>query len=276
MIRAVSHALAYAVAAAVLAPVALVVACTGGPAFGTDNFSASSSGSNGSSGTTSSGGTSGSDASTCSDTPQPGDRACVPPTAPIGKELTIDVADSVGCLPCQGTLEPCSVSVTGTAIALSMKVKTCTPQIETPCPAICALVSAKCTLPPLGVGTYTVTVAGESPRVGLPARELVVAGTGGSTSCTLAQAHPAPIAATDYGQGCAADADCEIITTGDVCTPCNCGHGAIAKTAHETYAGDLRAKSSQCATPTSSPACAGCAAATAKCNLPAGTCAVAP
>jgi hypothetical protein len=141
----------------------------------------------------------------------------------------------------------------------------------------------QCTIPAQAPGTYTVQVTGESARTALGPRQLVVASTGStSSSCSLlpATSKPLPIVTTDYGQTCTLASDCEIIYTGDPCTPCRCTTAAIAKTYQTNYEGDLRSRTSQCATPPTSTACTPCPSTTAKCVLPdaggTGTCAVGP
>lgn len=106
----------------------------------------------------------------------PGDRACVPEKARAGAQLTIDVAGT-GC----GTPNaPCEVTVSGTSVRVAMRILHCPPGDAAP---ICVMPKAKCGLPALAAGTYTVEVEGEP--TGRPPRTLVVTDDGTATSCTL-------------------------------------------------------------------------------------------
>ncbi len=49
-----------------------------------------------------------------------------------------------------------------------------------------------------------------------------------AASLALASACSTTISTADYNRSCAADADCVLISTGDVCA-CGCAQGAIAK-----------------------------------------------
>jgi hypothetical protein len=106
----------------------------------------------------------------------PGDRACVPEKARAGAQLTIDVAGT-GC----GTPNaPCQVTVSGTTVRVAMRILHCPPGDAAP---ICVMPRAKCGLPALSAGTYTVEVEGEP--TGRSPRTMVVTDDGTATSCTL-------------------------------------------------------------------------------------------
>ena len=250
----------------------LVLLACGGSTSATGTDGGTGTGEGGTSGGTSGGGGS------CTTATLPGDRACVPSTAQAGVPLTIAVDAKDGCLGCFTTFDPCAVDVAGTDITVSMKTKTCPPPGDQACPAICALPGTTCQLPALAAGTYTLTVTGEGPRTGLVARTLVVTADAKATSCALPMpgTNPSPLDATGYSTSCSVDAECALATFGDVCQPCKCVNGAIAKSASEAYAGDYRAQASQCHTDKSGIQCAACAPVKAVCtimpNALTGTC----
>jgi len=248
-----------------------------------------SSGSSGSSGTGSSGssgaGSSGSSGSsgigsTCSTNVLNGDRACVPGTARAGAPIQIAVAATDGCLGCFTTFEPCAVTVLGDRITVSMQTKTCQPQGDVACPAVCGLPGTTCTLPALKPGTYTVEVTGDKPRGGLPPRELVVTADATATSCTLPSngSETPPLDGAGYAKSCSIDTDCALATVGDVCAPCKCPNLAIASSSSAQYQADYRERTSQCPTTNAEVKCAGCKPVMAKCALGGtaltGTCAI--
>ena len=224
------------------------------------------------------GGGNGGGGGSCTTATLPGDRACVPPTARAGAELTIGVDAKDGCLGCFTTFDPCQVVVSGSQITVSLTTRTCPPPGDQACPAICALPATKCKLPPLAVGTYLVAVTGEGSH---NARKLVVTADAKDTSCALSQPgmQPMPLDPSAYSTSCSVDADCASATVGDVCQPCACPNAAIAKSALQAYEGDYRAHDSQChGTPGIS--CGVCAPSKATCtimpNALTGTCELKP
>src|SRR5690606_35962904 len=123
------------------------------------------------------------------ETDLPANRACVPGVARENEAITIDVDATGGCLPCFTSTVGCRavLGADGASLSLTMQGATCPPASGSQdCPAVCALASAKCTLPPLKAGKYEVILTGEGGRTGYPPRELVVAAAGAST-CSLPQ-----------------------------------------------------------------------------------------
>jgi hypothetical protein len=228
------------------------------------------------------GGGDGGGGGSCTTATLPGDRACVPATAQVGAEITIGVDAKDGCLGCFTTFDPCKVVVSGNDITVSMTTRTCPPPGDQACPAICALPGTTCKLPALAAGTYTVSVTGEGARSGLPPRQLVVTADAKDTSCKLPQPgmEPTPLVDTGYSKSCSVDTDCQVVTVGNVCQPCKCPNGAIAKSSGDAYAGDYRAAASQCHTDTMGIQCAACAPSKATCtimpNALTGTCELKP
>ena len=197
----------------------------------------------------------------------PADRACVPATARAGEPvyLTVDATD--GCLGCFTTVDACKVVVGSHIITLSIVAKACPAPGDQACPAVCALASTECRLPPLDVGTYVIKVAGEAPSTGLPPRQLVVTQTAADTSCVL----PAPGTPSDvidgsiYSKSCSDDLDCVVATDGNTCEPCKCPNLAIAKGASEALSGNYRALLSQCTPGKGGVQCAPCPPVKATC-----------
>lgn len=218
---------------------------------------------------------------TCTVQTLPGDRACVPGTARANTPITIGVDASEGCLGCFTTFDPCNVTVSGDQITVSMVTRTCPPATDIGCPAICAYQATTCTIPALPAGTYTVVVAGDKPRAGLPPRELVVTADATASSCSLPSGPEGPKPLADvYPKTCAVDADCAVATLGDVCAPCNCPNAAIATSAVPAYEADYRAATSQCVASDAQVKCAACRERKAACVTTGGgltgTCILAP
>lgn len=218
--------------------------------------------------------TDGTDPLDCKSQPLQPTRACVPSKGRESSAIQIEIDQPDGCLPCGAHLQPCAVEVHGSAITVSTTAQVCESEAGT-----CACVAPKttCQLPPLAAGTFTIALANEGPRSGLPPRQLVIAPTG-EVACALSTTlGPAMLDLADYGTGCQTDADCTLITTGDACQPCACPNAAISTKSNSRYQGDLRAAVSQC--PSSSDAgdvaCAGCAEVKAVCN-PSHVCDLSP
>ncbi|MDF2694101.1 MAG: hypothetical protein K0S65_2484, partial [Labilithrix sp.] len=133
--------------------VLLATACGGGVSDGASSSGAGAS-SSGSSGSSSGSGS-------CTPLAVDATRACVPGTATANQAITVGIDDPTGCLGCFTNVEECAVSVAANKITLSMKGRQCTPPSERECAAVCAIPSAKCAIPPLEPGKYTVEVAGE-------------------------------------------------------------------------------------------------------------------
>jgi hypothetical protein len=222
------------------------------------------------------GGGDGSATESCVTSLVPCEKACVPGTARANTPLDVQIAgSSSSCISgCFASLESCEVSVAGTSILLSLSERSCSPQASDQriCALECILPSARCRIPALAAGTYTVTVAGEARISGLAPRTLVVADTPLATSsCSLGLLPPPPLDDTKYPTACASDADCALATVGDLCKICACPNAAIAKSALETYQSDARARRSQCATrDIEAFPCAGCRRATPTCERAPG------
>jgi hypothetical protein len=245
----------------------LLAACGGGVSGGPASEGASSSSGGSSSGSPGSGSGDG-----CTVSAIDGTRACVPATAAAGQPITLSVDDPSGCLACFTTLEPCDVAVAGNTITLSLKGKYCPPAGDNACFTVCEIPSAKCTIPALAPGKYTVVVTGEGSRAGLPPRELVVSADADLTSCTLIGGGLTvpSLDGTKYARSCSVDADCRFATFGNPCQKCACPTDAISVTAGEEYEADRRASVSQCAGEKQPIACAGCPPVRARCDMKSG------
>lgn len=256
---------------ALASSLALVLVACGGSA----TAPGSSSGSSGSSG---SGGDGGRDERPCSTEPLDADTACVPGTAKAGAPITIGVAASTGCLGCFTTLEPCTVSVVGSAIVVTLESKVCKPAGDLACPAVCGLIGTTCTLPPLAAGSYTVAVTGDSPSSGVPPRELVVTADATASSCVLpSPGLKPPILDPDaFPKACVEDSDCVLVTAPNSCAGCACEPLAIAASGKDTYDAAYRAQRSFCPHNGNDPACSPCPPSLARCEKSTGTCAIAP
>jgi hypothetical protein len=220
---------------------------------------------------------------TCVTSKPAADVACVPGLAPANTAITIDVMASEGCLGCFTTLEPCSVTVSGKEISVSLTAKTCAPNPAPACPAVCGLIRKTCEIPALPVGEYAVRVFGES-AVGYT-RTLVVeaANPSSKTSCSLPPAgqRPDPLDGSKYSKSCSTDADCEAGFAGDLCGPCAgaCPNIAFSKSEQSAYSADYRARRSQCTPIKNGPSCAPCVAPKISCDTSVGVtgmCKIAP
>jgi hypothetical protein len=134
---------------------------------------------------------------------------------------------------------------------------------------VCGIPKVTCNLGQLGAGTYTILVAGEGSRSGLPPRTLVVSSDGTESSCDLPQGNP-PSLSGYATTGCSIDADCQPAVLGNPCQVCACPTAAITKASFAKYESDRRAATSQCQADNSGPVCAACAPVTGKCDV--GTC----
>jgi len=253
----------------------MVVACGGSTTSipdGTSSGGGGTSGSNGgttssSSSSSSSGGTSG--GGTCTQSVVNGDRACVPGTAKANAEIEIEVDASDGCLGCFTTLDPCEVSVSGKAITIQMRARTCPPPGDQACPAVCMQAKSTCKIPPLAAGTYSVAVVGDKP--GTRPRELVVTNKAdaATSSCKLPPqgATPDPLNGEKFSRSCSVPGDCALATVGNVCQPCSCPNTAISKSSVESYQSEYRARTSQCPNTQGGPICAACPPMKADCDI---------
>lgn len=253
----------------VLFVVSVVAACGGSVASAPDGAS-SSGGSSGSSGTSS-----GSTDETCSAISVDGSRVCVPGAASANQPIVVEMDDPQGCLPCRTTIDRCSVAVTANVITVTMEATHCAGG-STVCPGACGIPSAKCTIPPLAPGKYTVELAGEGGRTGLVPRELVVTTGASAMSCALTMPANGNLDGTTFSTSCSNDDDCRPATFGNLCQPCKCPNGAIANAATDAYEADLRAASSQCPSPRDGIVCAACPPMKARCEVKSdaltGTC----
>lgn len=213
--------------------VLVAFACGGSTSVGDGTTSSTSTSSSSSTSTSSSGGT-------CTREPLKANRACVPGTAAPAQEITIEIDQTQGCLPCEGTVEPCRVSLAGSEIRVSADITVCPPR-DGSCDDVCLERKATCKLPPLAEGSFNVRIEGET----FPTRIMEVA-PGGATSCTLSATNP-KIDLSKYSVQCKIDVDCIVVTGPDVCTSCRCPNAAIAKNDRSRYESDVRATSSQCA-----------------------------
>jgi hypothetical protein len=201
----------------------------------------------------------GGDGGACTTIDLPGTRACVPRTAKPNTPLSIEV-EGEGCLGCGTTLLPCTVTRDGSKIVLAIEANQCPLPEGTPCATICQIPKASCSLPALPSGSYRLEF-GSGTRVSTDEpRMLVVADGGQATSCTLPPGPPAPISATDFPRSCTVgdDATCTLVIEGDVCKPCVCPTGAIATSANDDYADELRTRRATCTSGGGSPSCAPC------------------
>jgi hypothetical protein len=238
--------------------VSLVVACSGS----TGHIGGNDGGADG-------GG--GGDPGTCTTSALNATRACVPGTAKSGVELSLEV-DGEGCLGCGRTALPCQVQVTGQQIFLKLQQQSCVSNLG--CPEVCVLPQLKCTIPPLAAGRYTLEFTEGLHSSEDPVRSLVVADDATMTSCDTGDPNdpPKPIIASDFPQVCVGDADCALITEGNVCAPCRCQTAAIAKSALPAYEATVRERQALCARGGSADqaSCAPCQSRFPKCN--AGKC----
>jgi hypothetical protein len=81
----------------------------------------------------------------------------------------------------------------------------------------------------------------------------------------------ATIAASDFDRSCATDADCRIVTEGDVCALCSCPNAAIAKSAAEEYSAKRQELAATCGPRPAIGCAADCASIDTWCED--GTCA---
>lgn len=215
--------------------------------------------------------TNGTDPTSCSSQALAPSRACVPGKGRERSAIAIEIDRPGACLPCGGSVQPCTVDVQGTQITVSTTVQICG---DAPATCSCASEKATCELPPLPSGTYTLLLPNEAPRPGLPPRQLVIQPSG-EVACSLSDpGNIASVELANYGTSCQTDADCTLVTTGDSCTPCACPNGAISTKSQGRYESDTRAASSQC-DGHGGVACAGCPQRTAFCN-PSGVCDITP
>ncbi len=125
---------------------------------------------------------------------------------------------------------------------------------------MCGRILTKCTVPPLGPGTYAIDVIGEAESFGGQNRrgELVVRADGDrELACTLPPFSAQSLDGGKYSKTCAIDDDCRAIVTGDVCPPCPCPNAVIAKSESTRYEGDYRVHRSQCPDPVAIYVCGG-------------------
>lgn len=241
---------------------ACLVACSGGiaPVGGGDGDGGGGGGGDGG------GGADGGGGGSCMTSPLPLKRVCVPATAKAGVEITVQ-ADGEGCLGCGTTVLPCKVEIVGKQIRLGGQMQSCTIPDGLGCPAFCGLPQPRCTIPPLPAGDYTIELTTGVRSSDEPTRRLVVSATATATSCDLPQGidGPKPIVAASFAQTCGVDEDCVAVTEGDVCQACACPNAAIAKSAKDSYDGEVRAKQSLC-TSGGGAACAACQERKAKCG----------
>lgn len=247
-----------------VAIVSVAVACGG--SVSSNGGGASSSGGSGSS-SGSSGTSSGSSGGSCQKVAVDATRACVPGTAAADQSLVIQVDDLQGCLPCFTTVDSCAVVVAGDVITLGMSATQCTPSGDVGCATVCAIPSAKCTIPPLAPGKYKVEIVGESDRAGLVPRELVVASGSSEASCALSVPANGDLDGTKYSTSCSNDDDCRPATFGDRCQPCKCPNAAIANAASDAYDAASRAAASQCSADKKGVVCAACPPAKPRCEI---------
>ncbi len=273
--------------APVVSFVVLAAACGGSVSTvdGSSSGNASSSSSSGgsSSGTvsssSSSSSSSGSTGGTCTTSTIPGNRACVPGVAVAEKPTEIQIDDTESCLGCRTTVDSCVVAMQGNKLVVSMSARTCPGPGE--CPPVCGSAAAKCTLPALPAGEYEVALDSKGPTNGFAPRKLVVAASGGQSSCELVPAGtPVQLDPLPFSTSCSTDFDCRLATFGNVCQPCSCPTGAIASGAGDAYEAKLRELRSQCADAKDPIACGACAPVKATCfsdgTSLTGTCKLVP
>jgi hypothetical protein len=89
--------------------------------------------------------------------------------------------------------------------------------------------------------------------------------SGSSSGAGGDMSKPEPIDLADYDRACAADADCVLATSGDVCRVCTCPDSAINKTDEPAYKADVDAAAKLCE-PLPVVACGPCIAQKAACS----------
>jgi hypothetical protein len=207
---------------------------------------------------------------TCSVSRVSGNFACVPGIGAPNTPIEIEVGSSTGCSACSATQEPCSTKVLGDVISVSMMARTCEPGGV--CDANCIRPRQKCVLPPLAEGSYTLNVDEGFPN-GRSAATLVIANDPRSAvSCALPPGFSTPPNLEgSYNTSCSVDADCALVTVGDICSACNCANSVIAKSDQAIYDADLRALRSQCEPRVGGePPCAACPALKSVCDTSIG------
>jgi hypothetical protein len=218
------------------------------------------------------GGQSGDAGPSCSIVTLPGDRACVPGTAPPNRVIEIEAAAGNDCVACGTSFEPCQVKVAANTITVSIKANVCQLPPGTACPASCEVPITKCSVPALPAGSYKVVVDGENPNPGIAPRTLEVSEGASDASCSFPRdKSTTTISGSGYATNCSVESDCEVVTVGDTCQPCTCPNFAIAKSALPRFQSDFRSIRSSCTTPAGGgPVCAGCLSPKVTCDTTAG------
>lgn len=104
---------------------------------------------------------------------------CAPASIAAGQTLRLQVREQCGG--CTQRATHCEVTLQGQELKLRLLGEFCTLPPDTACPAICAINTFDCSVPPLVAGTYRVTTeAGSSMAVMMTASTTVSA-----TSCTI-------------------------------------------------------------------------------------------
>ena len=104
---------------------------------------------------------------------------CAPASIAAGQTLRLQIREQCGG--CTQRATHCEVVLQGQELKLRLLGDTCTLPPGTACPAICAINTFDCSVPPLAAGTYRVTTeAGSTMAVMMTASTTVSA-----TSCTV-------------------------------------------------------------------------------------------
>lgn len=117
----------------------------------------------------------------CTDslTPQTVGQFCAPTTIAAGQALRLQVREQCGG--CTQSATRCEAVVQGLELKLRLLGQSCTLPPNYACPAICAINTFDCSVPPLAAGTYRVTAeSGSAAAVMMTADPTVSA-----TSCTV-------------------------------------------------------------------------------------------
>jgi hypothetical protein len=125
------------------------------------------------------GGSSGSPMCQASTTPQAAASFCAPTSIAANQALRLQIREQCGG--CTQYATHCEVTVSGSALTLSLLGDSCTLDPASSCAAICKISTLDCNVPALSPGTYRVTTpSGTSMSVMMTADPTVSA-----TACTL-------------------------------------------------------------------------------------------
>lgn len=116
---------------------------------------------------------------TASSTAQAATDFCAPTSIASGQTLRLQIREQCGG--CTQRATRCEVAVQGQEVKLRLLGETCILPPNSACPAICAISTFDCMVPPLAAGTYRVTTEAGSPTVVMMTASTTVS----ATSCTV-------------------------------------------------------------------------------------------